>query len=69
MNFGPTFRYPPRKIKYRPVRTPLLLIQCVFIAACVQMSEAADVVAVEKLISDMLYHVHARFVAARKPYN
>lgn len=30
------------------------------------MSEAIDVVAVEKLMSDMLYHVHSRFVAARK---
>ena len=69
MNFGPTFRYPPRKIKYRPVSILLLSIQRVLTVEYVQMSEAADVVAVEKLMSDMLYHVHARFVAARKPYS
>ena len=69
MNFGPTFRYPPRKVKYRPVSTPLLLLLCVLTAEHMQMSEAPDVVAVEKLMSDMLYHVHARFVAARKPYS
>lgn len=81
INFGPSFKYPPKDLTYHPVSTirmPAFILDFLFLALAsvitilvflllLQMSDMGWGAVVEHTLADVLYHVGTEVDGRRSP--
>lgn len=64
---GPDFSYPPADVNYRPVSVNSFTVVDAVCMSLVQMSDAADVNAIEQTMSELLFHVESNIARESPP--